>query len=118
LVAIRDVGAAPYYSQLSTLDISPEALAARHIGEMRWSTEYVFDREPGIVAPVSFSWESPTFDDQHRQRGADTVLCTGIACMGGIGPQGERCYRVYARADLPISDSAIRSMPGVIDLQA
>lgn len=67
VLAISDVGAAPFYSGLTTFDINPNSLLDRRIASEGWSDDYFFGVDPDVVVLTGFSLTDPDFPGDHER---------------------------------------------------
>lgn len=112
-LAISDVGAAPYYSQLPTLDINPEALTDRYIAENGWSADYFFQVAPDVVVLTAFSLTEPDFYPQHEDLNAeprfqDTYRLVGVTRTDW---HWDRSYWVFVSEEIVLSDQQLATFP-------
>jgi len=119
VLAMSDVGATPYYSQLPTVDINPESLTDRHIAENGWSSDYFFAVDPDVVVLTAFSLTEPDFYPQHEAlyaepRFQDTYQLIGITRNDWYM---DRSYWAFVRQGTPLSEAQLVSFPKGISKQ-
>jgi arabinofuranosyltransferase len=113
LLAISDVGAAPYYSGLRTFDTNPQSLLDPHIVREGWSDDYFFQRQPAAVVFVSFSLTRPAFYEEHLALINDNRFSSNYRLVGVTRYDWfrDRCYWTYVRKDVPLSPAQVKSLP-------
>ncbi len=112
-LAMSDVGATPYYSQLPTVDINPEALTDRYIAENGWSADYFFQVDPDVVVLTAFSLTEPDFYPQHEAlyaepRFQDTYRLVGVTRTDW---HWDRAYWVFVGDEISLSDEQLATFP-------
>lgn len=113
LLAMSDVGATPYFSELRTLDINPRSLTDSHIARFGWSNEYFFQMKPDVVLLVSFSLTKPVFYSEHRQlfnepRFSEEYLLIGTTRYDWYQ---DRSYWVFVNKSINLSKEQIEGLP-------
>ena len=113
LLAIGDVGAAPYYSGLETFDIHPEALLDPTIAARGWSNDYFFAVDPDVVALAAFSLSEPAFRAEHRALYAAPRFQETYRHIGVVRNDWhrDRAYWIFVRHDLALAPDAQARLP-------
>lgn len=119
ILAISDVGATPYYSQLPTVDINPESLTDRHIAEHGWSSDYFFSVDPDVVVLTAFSLTQPDFYPQHEALYAAPRFQATYQLIGITRNDWylDRSYWVFVRQGTALSEAQLASFPQGISKQ-
>lgn len=113
VLAMSDVGAAPYYSGLHTFDMNPESLTDRTIAVEGWSAERFFEVNPDVVLMTAFSLTEPDFYGAHEELYAltqfqDTYQQIGVTRNDWYQ---DRSYWVFVRKDLPLTAQLLDTLP-------
>lgn len=113
VLAMSDVGAAPYFSGLRTVDINPESLTDRHIAENGWSADYFFAVDPDVVAITAFSLTEPDFYSVHEELYAMPRFQSTYERIGIIRNDWfqDRSYWVFARRGMTPDASQMATFP-------
>ena len=113
LLAMSDVGATPYYARLATLDINPNALTDLHIARNGFTTDYFFERNPGIVVLVSFSLTRLETYSEYARLLKDARFANAYSLIGitRYDWYADRSYWVYARRDLALPSEQFSNFP-------
>jgi hypothetical protein len=113
LLAMSDVGATPYYSQLPTIDINPLSLTDRHIAEQGWSNDYFFNVDPDVVVLTAFSMSNPDFYPQHELLYAEPRFQAAYRLVGISRNDWyqDRSYWVFMRSGFALSEAELASFP-------
>jgi hypothetical protein len=115
-LAMSDVGATPYYSELRTIDINPRSLTDRQIAHAGWSDRYFFQCAPDVVVLVSFSATQPVFYRVH-QRLFDSPRFQREYRLIGVTRYDEvqdRAYWVFAADSIRLRAEQLASFPAGI----
>lgn len=99
VLAISDVGAAPFYSGLTTFDINPNSLLDRRIAAEGWSDDYFFSVDPDVVVLTAFSLTDPDFPRDHERLYATERFQTTYTRVGVTRNDWheDRSYWVFVR---------------------
>jgi len=113
LLAVSDAGAMPYYSNLPTLDTNPHSLLDLTIAQHGWSSDYFFERNPGVVIFVSFSLVEPRFYSEHYRLLTDPRFTKQYRHIGTTRYDWDhdRCYWVYVRDSIKLSNEQLSRFP-------
>lgn len=113
LLAISDVGATPYYSNLPTLDFNPKSLTDISIVKNGWSNGYILEQRPGIVIFVSFSLVEPKFYEEHYKLLKDPQFFEQYHLIGKTRSDwyGDRSYWIYAHNSILFTNEQLSSIP-------
>lgn len=115
-LAMSDVGATPYFSGLSTVDINPESLTDRHIATEGWSPDYFFAVDPDVVVLTAFSLVEPDFYGQHEALYATPQFQASYERVGIVRNDWyqDRSYWVFLRrGQLPPAGQMAAFPPGI-----
>ncbi|HMT21847.1 MAG TPA: hypothetical protein PKE20_11495 [Promineifilum sp.] len=112
-LAMRDVGATPYYSGLRTIDINPESLTDRTIAEQGWSADYFFTVGPDVVVLTAFSLTRPDFYSVHEELYAMPRFQAAYERIGVVRNDWyqDRAYWVFARRGYTPSAEQMATFP-------
>jgi len=112
LLAIHDVGAVPYYSQLQTIDSNPQSLTDLHIAKNGFSPEYFFRRNPHIAIFSSESMKKNRFFPQYAPLFKDRRFRNKYKLVGiSQYDQVFRSFWVYVRRDVPLKKDSLEKFP-------
>jgi hypothetical protein len=113
LLSISDVGAAPYYSDLPTLDFNPKSLTDIFIVKNGWSNDYILEQKPGIVIFVSFSLVDPKFYGDHYKLLKDPRFFEQYHLIGKTRYDWyrDRSYWIYAYNSILFTNEQLSSIP-------
>jgi arabinofuranosyltransferase len=113
LLAVSDVGAIPYYSELRTLDINPQSLTDLYIAKHGFSIDYVAERRPEVIIIPSRSFVAAKFYTEHFEMASDLRFddwrLIGVSRVDWFE---DRCYWVYVEKSFPLlSDEQMATFP-------
>jgi hypothetical protein len=114
LLAMSDVGAAPYYSRMRTLDIHTESLTDLHIAQYDFSVDYILGRRPDVVALVSRGVYAAKMAPFHFALASAPAFGDYYRFVGTIRHHWyqERSYWIMFRNTIPpLSDAQLRRFP-------
>jgi hypothetical protein len=113
ILAMSDVGATPFYSRLTTVDINPSSLTDRHIAENGWSSEYFFQVSPDVVALTAFSQTVPDFYSEHEALYAMPEYQSNYTRIGVVRNDWfqDRSYWVFLKRGAELTPEQLASFP-------
>lgn len=113
VLAISDVGAAPFYSGLTTFDINPSSLLDRRIAGEGWSDEYFFSVDPDVVVLTAFSLTHPDFPGDHERLYATERFQSAYTHIGVTRNDWheDRSYWVFVRRGAEPAAAQMASFP-------
>ncbi len=116
LLAMSDVGAAPFYSGLPTFDINPNSLLDRRIAAEGWSDDYFFAVDPDVVVLTAFSLTDPDFPGDHERLYATERFQTSYTRIGVTRNDWheDRSYWVFVRRGEEPTAAQLASFPAGI----
>ena len=115
LLAMSDVGAAPYHSRLRTLDINKESLTDIHIAKGGFSNDYIINRRPGVFVFVSRGIYAAKMDPLHFELASSPEFGELYRFVGAIRYQWyeDRSYWIYVPKSMPpIPQELVAALPG------
>lgn len=103
VLAMSDVGAVPYYSGFTTVDIHPESLTDLHIAKHGFSNQYFYEQQPNVVVIPSRSIFLTKFYPDHYGLTSDSAFQQLYRFVGVVRYQWhyDRCYWVYVALNTP-----------------
>jgi hypothetical protein len=112
-IAVSDVGAIPYYSELYAIDFHPESLTDLYIAKNGFSVDYIRERDPDVVIFPAQSIYVAKFYPEHFEmaldRRFDDYRLIGVSRYDW---DNDRCYWVYLRGGFPkLTDAQFESFP-------
>jgi hypothetical protein len=113
LLAIHDVGAIPYYSNLPTMDSNPQSLTDLHIAKNGFSADYFLSRNPEIaIFSSEHSLTKRQFFPHYRPLLKDPRFTRSYRLIG-ISQYDftKRSFWVYVRSDIRIPPEQMKKFP-------
>ncbi len=113
LLAIHDVGAVPYFSNLPTMDSNPQSLTDLYIAKNGFSADYFFSRNPDIaIFSSEHSLTQRQFFPHYKPLLRDPRFSRYYRLIG-ISQYDftKRSFWVYVRRDVKVSAEQMKKFP-------
>lgn len=112
-LAMSDVGATPYFSELTTLDINPASLTDKEIAKNGWSEDYFFEYDPGVVVFVTFNLQEKKFYPEfmkltESERFKSTYKTLGVVRYDWFRNRG---FWIYCKKEFQFSEEDFVDFP-------